>query len=126
MSRDRPLERCGECGNVVKLNYIGPEEDPTLTTTATVTTTAAATTYAQAATATAATTETTAETTTAAAVLRGTLAGKVQTDAARHAAVANGGAVALLEDRLGLVNRAEGDVSEALGATALTIQVIST
>ena len=28
VSRDRPLERCGECGNVVKLNYIGPEEDP--------------------------------------------------------------------------------------------------
>ncbi|RMJ24702.1 hypothetical protein PHISP_04429 [Aspergillus sp. HF37] len=28
VSRDRPLERCAECGNVVKLNYIGPEEDP--------------------------------------------------------------------------------------------------
>ncbi|OJJ86897.1 cytochrome c oxidase subunit IV [Aspergillus glaucus CBS 516.65] len=28
VSRDRPLERCGECGNVVKLNYVGPEEDP--------------------------------------------------------------------------------------------------
>lgn len=28
VSRDRPLERCGECGNVVKLNYIGPDEDP--------------------------------------------------------------------------------------------------
>ncbi|KAJ6021823.1 Cytochrome c oxidase subunit 4 [Penicillium herquei] len=27
VSRDRPLERCNECGNVVKLNYIGPEED---------------------------------------------------------------------------------------------------
>ncbi|KAJ5574345.1 uncharacterized protein N7459_008772 [Penicillium hispanicum] len=28
VSRERPIERCNECGNVVKLNYIGPEEDP--------------------------------------------------------------------------------------------------
>ncbi|KAJ5163271.1 uncharacterized protein N7500_005101 [Penicillium coprophilum] len=28
VSRERPLERCLECGNVVKLNYVGPEEDP--------------------------------------------------------------------------------------------------
>ncbi|OQE19864.1 hypothetical protein PENSTE_c014G06104 [Penicillium steckii] len=28
VSRERPIERCLECGNVVKLNYIGPEEDP--------------------------------------------------------------------------------------------------
>ncbi|KAL4873301.1 hypothetical protein BDV12DRAFT_160797 [Aspergillus spectabilis] len=26
VSRDRPLERCGECGNVVKLNYVGPDD----------------------------------------------------------------------------------------------------
>ncbi|KAJ5581914.1 hypothetical protein N7535_000534 [Penicillium sp. DV-2018c] len=28
VTRERPIERCGECGNVVKMNYIGPEEDP--------------------------------------------------------------------------------------------------
>lgn len=28
VTRERPIERCNECGNVVKLNYIGPEEDP--------------------------------------------------------------------------------------------------
>lgn len=28
VSRDRPFERCGECGNVIKLNYVGPKEDP--------------------------------------------------------------------------------------------------
>ncbi|KAJ5131011.1 uncharacterized protein N7515_007050 [Penicillium bovifimosum] len=28
VSRERPIERCMECGNVVKMNYIGPEEDP--------------------------------------------------------------------------------------------------
>lgn len=28
VSRERPIERCNECGNVVKLNYVGPEEDP--------------------------------------------------------------------------------------------------
>ncbi|KAJ5921413.1 hypothetical protein N7466_009739 [Penicillium verhagenii] len=27
VSRERPIERCNECGNVVKLNYIGPETD---------------------------------------------------------------------------------------------------
>ncbi|KKK15742.1 hypothetical protein P175DRAFT_0430060 [Aspergillus ochraceoroseus IBT 24754] len=27
VSRERPVERCSECGNVVKLNYIGPVED---------------------------------------------------------------------------------------------------
>lgn len=27
VSRERPIERCLECGNVVKLNYVGPEED---------------------------------------------------------------------------------------------------
>ncbi|KAJ5590504.1 hypothetical protein N7450_004476 [Penicillium hetheringtonii] len=37
VSRERPIERCLECGNVVKLNYIGPEEDPHSTTTTTVT-----------------------------------------------------------------------------------------
>ncbi|KIV99682.1 uncharacterized protein PV09_08735 [Verruconis gallopava] len=24
-SRDRPIERCGECGNVIKMEYVGPE-----------------------------------------------------------------------------------------------------
>lgn len=28
VSRERPLERCNECGNVVKLDYVGPTEDP--------------------------------------------------------------------------------------------------
>ncbi|BCS29156.1 cytochrome c oxidase subunit IV [Aspergillus puulaauensis] len=28
VSRERPLERCSECGNVVKLNYVGPLDDP--------------------------------------------------------------------------------------------------
>ncbi|TVY80965.1 Cytochrome c oxidase subunit [Lachnellula suecica] len=28
MSRDRPVERCPECGNVLKMEYIGPAEDP--------------------------------------------------------------------------------------------------
>ncbi|KAL3474206.1 cytochrome c oxidase subunit VB-domain-containing protein [Aspergillus californicus] len=28
VSRERPLERCLECGNVVKLNYVGPLDDP--------------------------------------------------------------------------------------------------
>ncbi|RDL39684.1 Subunit IV of cytochrome c oxidase [Venustampulla echinocandica] len=28
MSRERPVERCPECGNVLKMEYIGPEEDP--------------------------------------------------------------------------------------------------
>ncbi|KAI1005389.1 hypothetical protein K3495_g2826 [Podosphaera aphanis] len=28
VSRSRPIERCPECGNVVKMQYIGPEDDP--------------------------------------------------------------------------------------------------
>jgi cytochrome c oxidase subunit 5b len=28
MSRDRPIERCPECGNVLKMDYLGPTEDP--------------------------------------------------------------------------------------------------
>ncbi|EEP76936.1 cytochrome c oxidase polypeptide IV [Uncinocarpus reesii 1704] len=27
VSRDRPVERCSECGNCVKMDYIGPKED---------------------------------------------------------------------------------------------------
>ncbi|KAF4635941.1 hypothetical protein G7Y89_g2140 [Cudoniella acicularis] len=27
MSRDRPIERCPECGNVLKMEYVGPTED---------------------------------------------------------------------------------------------------
>ncbi|EAS33552.3 cytochrome c oxidase polypeptide IV [Coccidioides immitis RS] len=27
VSRDRPLERCSECGNCIKMDYIGPKED---------------------------------------------------------------------------------------------------
>jgi len=26
ISRDRPIERCDECGNVIKMNYVGPED----------------------------------------------------------------------------------------------------
>ncbi|KAF2168666.1 hypothetical protein M409DRAFT_65539 [Zasmidium cellare ATCC 36951] len=28
MSRDRPVERCPECGSVYKMEYVGPQEDP--------------------------------------------------------------------------------------------------
>ncbi|KAK2772908.1 Cytochrome c oxidase subunit 4 [Onygenales sp. PD_12] len=28
LSRDRPIERCSECGNVLKMEYVGPEADP--------------------------------------------------------------------------------------------------
>ncbi|MCJ1350176.1 MAG: Cytochrome c oxidase subunit 4 [Icmadophila ericetorum] len=28
MSRDRPIERCPECGNVLKMEYVGPLDDP--------------------------------------------------------------------------------------------------
>ncbi|KAH9216333.1 subunit IV of cytochrome c oxidase [Leptodontidium sp. 2 PMI_412] len=28
MSKERPIERCPECGNVLKMDYVGPEEDP--------------------------------------------------------------------------------------------------
>jgi cytochrome c oxidase subunit 5b len=28
MSRERPIERCPECGNVLKMEYVGPEADP--------------------------------------------------------------------------------------------------
>ncbi len=28
MTIDRPVERCMECGNVYKLNYVGPPIDP--------------------------------------------------------------------------------------------------
>ena len=28
MSRDRPLERCPECGSVYNMDYVGPQEDP--------------------------------------------------------------------------------------------------
>lgn len=27
MSRDRPVERCSECGNVIKMEYVGPADD---------------------------------------------------------------------------------------------------
>ncbi|WEW58907.1 Cytochrome c oxidase subunit 4 [Emydomyces testavorans] len=27
VSRERPLERCSECGNCIKMEYIGPKED---------------------------------------------------------------------------------------------------
>lgn len=27
MSRDRPLERCPECGNCLKMEYVGPTDD---------------------------------------------------------------------------------------------------
>ena len=28
VSRDRPYERCDECGSVYKMKYIGPPDDP--------------------------------------------------------------------------------------------------
>src|SRR5687768_5193852 len=28
MSKDRPIERCPECGSVYKMEYVGPTEDP--------------------------------------------------------------------------------------------------
>lgn len=28
VSRDRPYERCDECGNTIKMEYVGPTEDP--------------------------------------------------------------------------------------------------
>jgi len=27
VTRDRPIGRCGECGNVVKMEYVGPQDD---------------------------------------------------------------------------------------------------
>jgi cytochrome c oxidase subunit 5b len=27
MTRERPIERCPECGSVYKMEYVGPEED---------------------------------------------------------------------------------------------------
>lgn len=27
MSRERPIERCPECGNVLKMDYVGPQDD---------------------------------------------------------------------------------------------------
>lgn len=27
MTRERPVERCPECGNVYKMDYIGPQDD---------------------------------------------------------------------------------------------------
>src|ERR1700761_9803506 len=27
VSRDRPIERCAECGNVIKMEYVGPQDD---------------------------------------------------------------------------------------------------
>ncbi|KAI9649422.1 Cytochrome c oxidase subunit 4 [Ciborinia camelliae] len=27
MTRDRPVERCPECGNVLKMEYVGPQDD---------------------------------------------------------------------------------------------------
>jgi cytochrome c oxidase subunit 5b len=28
VSRARPYERCGECGSVYKMEYVGPPDDP--------------------------------------------------------------------------------------------------
>ncbi|EGE07378.1 hypothetical protein TEQG_06363, partial [Trichophyton equinum CBS 127.97] len=28
VSKDRPIERCSECGNTIKMDYVGPKEDP--------------------------------------------------------------------------------------------------
>jgi cytochrome c oxidase subunit 5b len=28
MTRDRPIERCPECGGVYRMEYVGPPDDP--------------------------------------------------------------------------------------------------
>lgn len=88
------------------------ESTTSTTTTATASTeAAAATTVAEATTAATAAAE---PATTAAVVVTGL--GIVKADLA----TLNGLAVQLLESLLGIINRTEGDVSEALGATRLT------
>lgn len=101
------------------------EATTTTTTTATATTATATTSTASeattAATATTSTTTTKAAAAAAAALLR-SAAGIVQADATGHTSVANRGTVLGLEDLLGILDRVEADVTEALEVTAITVQ----
>lgn len=98
-------------------------EATTATTSAatTTTTTATTSTASEATTAATATTSTTTTKAAATALLR-PAAGIVQADAAGHTSVANRGTILGLEDLLGILNRVEADITEALEVTAITVE----
>lgn len=96
------------------------------TTAATATTSTAITTAtaSEAATSTATTTAA-AESTAATTLTLGLLAGVVQTDSASAAALTNVATVQLSEGSLGILDGAEGDVSESLEVTRLTTKALA-